>query len=162
MDVTIVDARPEDLEAILALQKIAYRSEAELYDDFSIPPLVQTLDEIEADFRRQLFLKAVSRGGVVGSVRAHEKNGVCFIGRLIVDPNLQNKGVGARLTAEVEKRFGRAKRFELFTGSKSEKNLYFYRKLGYSEFKREALSGKLTLIFLEKAFPSPSFDIYRE
>ena len=35
-----------DAEEILALQKLAYQSEAEIY---SIPPLVQTLEEMEAD-----------------------------------------------------------------------------------------------------------------
>ncbi len=32
-----------DAEEILSLQKLAYRSEAEIYNDFNIPPLVQTL-----------------------------------------------------------------------------------------------------------------------
>jgi hypothetical protein len=35
-----------DAEKILSLQKIAYRSEAEIYDDFTIPPLKQTSEEI--------------------------------------------------------------------------------------------------------------------
>jgi hypothetical protein len=33
----------------LALQKLAYRSEAEIYDDYTIPPLTQTLGEMRAD-----------------------------------------------------------------------------------------------------------------
>jgi hypothetical protein len=33
----------EDAEEILALQKLAYVSEAEIIDDFTIPPLHQTL-----------------------------------------------------------------------------------------------------------------------
>lgn len=138
------------MEKILALQQIAYKSEAEIYNDYSIPPLVQTIDEIRSEFAEVLFLKAISQGGIVGSVRAREKDGVCFIGRLIVDPEHQNRGIGARLMAEIEKRFKSVKRFELFTGHKSVKNLYFYNKSGYREFRRETLSDALTLIFLEK------------
>ena len=39
----IEPAMIEDAAEILALQKLAYRSEAEIYNDFSIQPLLQTL-----------------------------------------------------------------------------------------------------------------------
>jgi len=46
----ISQASIEDVEAILKLQKIAYQSEARLYNDFSISRLTQTLEQIKADF----------------------------------------------------------------------------------------------------------------
>ncbi|HJU34920.1 MAG TPA: hypothetical protein VJ695_07345 [Nitrososphaera sp.] len=51
-------ANPVDAEAILDLQKSAFVSEAKIYDDYIIPSLTQTLDEIKNDFRKQTFLKA--------------------------------------------------------------------------------------------------------
>lgn len=42
----IKKAEVSDAEEILSLQKLAYKSEAELYNDFNIPPPVQTLKEI--------------------------------------------------------------------------------------------------------------------
>lgn len=150
MNIKTLKAGVRDLEEILALQKIAYRSEAEIHDDFSIPPLHQTLIEIKEEFQNQQFLKIVEHGKIIGSVRAHEKNGTCFIGKLIVDPSFHNQGIGTKLLSEIEGQFEYTKRFELFTGYKSKKNLYLYNKLGYKEFKRDKVSGKLTLIFLEK------------
>ena len=38
-------ATQDDAEELLSLQKISFRSEAELYNDFSITPLLQTLEE---------------------------------------------------------------------------------------------------------------------
>ncbi|MDF9409616.1 hypothetical protein L7E55_14865 [Pelotomaculum isophthalicicum JI] len=76
----IEKAMATDVEEILALQKLAYVSEAEIYDDFSIPPLVQTLKEIKDEFRNQVFLKAVINGTIVGSVRAYQKEETCYIG----------------------------------------------------------------------------------
>lgn len=35
----------EDAKEILELQKLAYVSEAEIYNDYSIPPMMQTLDQ---------------------------------------------------------------------------------------------------------------------
>lgn len=44
----------------------------------------------------------------------------------------------------------KAIQYELFTGHKSEKNLYLYKKLGYTEFKREKVNDNLTLVYLKK------------
>jgi len=139
-----------DAEAILALQKLAYRSEAEIYDDFEIPPLRQTLAEMQQDFARQLVLKATLDGRIVGSVRAHERAGTCHIGRLIVHPACQNRGIGRRLMAAIEERFRGVPRYELFTGQRSARNLAFYHKLGYVAFRTEAASERLSIVYLEK------------
>ena len=122
-------ATREDAAEILALQKLAYRSEAEIYDAYDIPPLTQALAEMEADLERQTVLKAVMEGRIVGSVRAYEREGTCHIGRLIVHPEQQNRGLGARLLREIEAAFPQVERYELFTGHRSERNLYLYAKL---------------------------------
>lgn len=124
-----------DAEEILSLQKLAYQSEAEIYNDFNIPPLVQTLEEIKKDFGIQFLLKAVMDEKIIASVRAHTKEGTCYIGRLIVHPDFQNQGIGTKLMYEIEKIFSTCQRFELFTGARSERNLYLYQKLGYKIFK---------------------------
>ena len=135
---------------ILTLQKTAYISEAEAHNDFTIPPLQQTIENMQAEFEYQVILKAEQGDKIVGSVRGYEKNGTCFIGKLIVDPVVQNQGIGTRLMKEIEQRFGEVERYELFTGFKSGKNLYFYKKLGYEKFKQEQKSTKLTLIYMQK------------
>ena len=50
LHITIERANIEDAKEILDLQKLTYQSEAENYNDYTIPPLTQTLEEIEADF----------------------------------------------------------------------------------------------------------------
>lgn len=44
--ITIIKATKKDAEEILKLQKLAYISEAKIYNDYSIPPLTQTLPEV--------------------------------------------------------------------------------------------------------------------
>jgi ribosomal protein S18 acetylase RimI-like enzyme len=150
MDTIIERATLEDAEELLNLQKLAYQSEAALHGEYDIPPLTQTLEGMRADFERQVILKATSQGRIVGSVRGYLSGGTCYVGRLIVHPDVQNHGLGTRLMSEIEGAFGQAERFELFTGHKSERNLYLYRKLGYRPFRQEKVSDALTLIFLEK------------
>jgi phosphoribosylanthranilate isomerase/ribosomal protein S18 acetylase RimI-like enzyme len=149
--VRIEPARLEDAAEILALQKLAYRSEAELNQDFSIPPLIQTRAEIESEFSDKRFLKACTGGRIVGSARGELRDGACHIGRLIVHPDWQNRGIGSRLLRAAEALFAEAERFELFTSDRSERNLYLYRKMGYREFKRESLNERVTLVYLEKS-----------
>ena len=139
-----------DAEEILALRKLAYRSEAEIYNDFKIPPLIQTLENIEKDFESQIFLKALTDGRIIGSVRAHSREGTCYIGRLIVHPDFQNRGIGTKLMNEIEKIFGTCRRFELFTGGRRERNLYLYQKLGYKIFKTANITDQTSIVYLEK------------
>ena len=137
-------------EEILCLQKLSYKSKAELFGDFNIPPLLQTIDEIKEEFERLTFLKTVCEEMIIGSVRTYFENDTCFIGKLIVHPGYQNRGIGSELLNSAENLFPNAKRYELFTSDKSLRNLYLYEKHGYREFSREKLSEKLTIIFLEK------------
>ena len=146
----IEKATVSDAEELLALQKLAYRSEAEIYNDFSIPPLIQTLESMKEDFKNQLFLKAFLDGRIIGSVRAYSKEETCHIGRLIVHPDYQNRGIGTRLMNDIERIFNDCKRFELFTGDKSERNLRLYQELGYRIFKASKIMDQTNIVFLER------------
>ena len=149
--IEIKQALPEDADLILQLQIQAYLSEAEIYNDYSIPPLIQSLTEIKREFVEQVFLKAVEENGeIIGSVRAYLEKGSVYVGRLIVQPELQNKGIGTKLMNAIEQHFKIANRYELFTGHKSAQNLYLYQILGYCEFKRIHVNETLVLVYLEK------------
>jgi ribosomal protein S18 acetylase RimI-like enzyme len=148
--IEITAATLADAAEILALQKLCYRSEAELTGDFEIPPLLQTQGSIEQDFARQCVLKAVFGDVIIGSVRAHQQDATCYIGRLIVRPDIQNRGLGKRLMARIEAEFPGASRFELFTGEKSERNRYLYGRLGYRVVRTEPINARTTLVFMEK------------
>ena len=146
----IEQAQLSDAPQILALQKLAYLSEAEIWQDYTIPPLTQTLEETEHEFQTQTVLKVILDGRIIGSVRAYLREGTCYIGKLIVHPDFQNQGIGAKLLRAIEEHFAQARRYELFTGEKSQRNLYFYQKWGYRIFRKEELTDRVTLVFLEK------------
>ena len=154
MDVTIGPARVGDAEQILKLQYLCYQDEVALYDDWSLPPLTESLWSLLGAYDRQRILAARLGDEVVGSVRGTVVEGTCRIGRLAVHPRLRRRGLGTRLMAAIEGHCAGADRYELFTGHRSEANLRLYRRLGYAEFRREAISPRLQLVYLEKAAPS--------
>ena len=143
-------AEIKDLNVIFELQKLCYEENALRYSDPNIPPLTQTINDIYDEFTGSLFLKCVLEDKIVGSVRANERDGTCYIGKLIVHPEYQNRGIGKKLMKEIESVFEHIKRYELFTGYKDDKNLYLYKKLGYREFKSVQIKNNLFLIYLEK------------
>jgi ribosomal protein S18 acetylase RimI-like enzyme len=150
MEAQIEVAKVVDAEAILSLQRKAYQSEAALYQDWSIPPLTETLKDLQSEFGQMTVLKAVATAGLVGSVRGTVKGSTCAVGRLIVDPKFQRRGIGSQLMRSLELLFPAVARFELFTGSRSEVNIRLYEHLGYRIFRTQVLSPKVTLVFMEK------------
>lgn len=146
----ITQAKREDLRDILDLQYLAYQSEAEIYNDHNIPPLKQTLEDVESEFDKGVILKATDEtGNIIGSVRAFRENGSVYIGKLIVHPNRQRQGIGTALLSAVEAHF-HDQRYELFTGSKSVRNIALYERLGYKIYTVKKIDDNLEFVYLEK------------
>jgi GNAT superfamily N-acetyltransferase len=146
-------ANENDAEEILTLQKLAFQSEAALYNDYTIPPLTQTLEDLRREIGTLCFLKLLRDGRIAGSVHAEQKAGTCFINRLMVHPGVQGHGLGKVLMHAIENRFPQAQRFQLATGDLSVRNLNLYHALGYREFKAQMLTDKVRMVFLEKNTP---------
>ncbi len=146
----IIQAAIEDAAEILSLQKLAFQSQVAIYQDNNLPPLTQTIEELEKEFETKLVLKAVGDGEIIGSVRALADGDTCHIDRLIVHPDHQGRGLGASLMINIEGRFAGIRRFELYTGMKSARNIHLYTKLGYKPYKELPASKSVTLIYMEK------------
>lgn len=160
MSVTISAAAGNDAEQILKLQYLCYQSEAELYGDYSIAPLTQTLDDLRAELGGGCVLVARLGEEVVGSVRGTvDGAGTAVITGLIVHPRMRRHGLGGRLLTAIEEQLAAewsAKRYRLATGQRSEVNLRLYRNRGYQATHTEQISRTLTLVTLEKE-AAPAF-----
>jgi GNAT superfamily N-acetyltransferase len=139
-----------DLPLILELQKLCFLENAQRYNNYQIPQLVQTIDELQADYKKWLIFKYEDNGKIIGSIRAYEENNICYIGRLMVHPDSQNRGIGGKIMSDIEGWFPEVNRFELFTGDKDHKNINFYSKIGYKQFKEESLEDNVKFIYFEK------------
>ncbi|MET9955973.1 GNAT family N-acetyltransferase [Streptomyces sp. NPDC006339] len=157
MSVTISAAEAQDAEHILKLQYLCYQREAEIYQDWSIEPLTQSLDALRAELAEGKGFVARLGDEIVASVRGRlDEDGTVRIAKLIVHPRLQRHGLGGRLLDAIESHFAgepapAAKRFQLFTGHRSEGNLRLYRSKGYEQVATREIGPRLTLVTLEKA-----------
>lgn len=150
LDIRMAEAA--DLEPILALQKLAYAQEAALYAERDLPPLTQSLAELEDELERGASLfKVVAEERIVGAVRVRLIDRTCHVERLVVHPERRRQGIGSALLRAVETRFAdRARRFEISAGEQSVGSLRLCRRHGYEPVRRERLSPRLTLVYLEK------------
>ena len=146
----IIRAEKGDLQKILDLQYLAYQSEARLFDNQDILPLKQTLTDVENGYQKGIILKALDEDKtIIGSVRAFCDNGTVYIGKLMVHPKMQKKGIGTKLLLEIENEYPN-QRYELFTSTRSEKNIALYQKLGYKIFDEEQVTEELRFVYMEK------------
>jgi len=148
-----------DAGEVLTLQRAAYASEALIYGDPTLPPLVQTLAEITDELSNCLGHKAIRGSRLVGAVRSVVDGDSLRIGRLTVAPDLQGMGLGSALLAAAESDAGpEVTSAVLFTGHLSAGNLRLYERHGYVEERREDVRDGLTLVYLRKSLASRAGD----
>ncbi|PKG62755.1 MULTISPECIES: GNAT family N-acetyltransferase [Pseudoalteromonas] len=146
----ILEAKIEDAPIILQIQKEAYISEAELHNDFSIPPLTQSLAELESEFNNKCILKIVLNDQIIASGQVKLNGSTSYIGRMAVKVDFKGMGIGSKLLSALEQFYPKANHVELFTGINSKVNLGMYERRGYRRIKEEVL-GKTTVVFLGKS-----------
>ncbi|TFV85370.1 GNAT family N-acetyltransferase [Microbacterium sp. dk485] len=143
---------PADAGEVLTLQRAAFVSEALIYGDADMPPLTQTLEELQAELVENLGCVAVAGSRIVAAARAQRDGDLLLIGRIAVAPDMQGAGLGSLILHAVEER-GReagAREAELFTGRLSEANLRLYTREGYRESERAGGETGEDQIFLRK------------
>lgn len=146
----IKKAEIDDLQEILDLQYLAYQSEAKLFHNPEIPPLKQKLEDVLREYQKGIILKAVEEDNIIiGSVRGYLSNGTVSIGKLMVHPRKQGQGIGTKLLLAIEKEYPN-QRYELFTSTRSTKNIELYEKLGYRIFDEKKITEELKFVYLEK------------
>ncbi|MFE3454492.1 GNAT family N-acetyltransferase [Nonomuraea sp. NPDC059194] len=146
----IARAVAQDAGEILTVQRAAYVTEAQLYGDPFIPPLVESADQVRRAIASALVLKATDGDRIVGAVRGQLAGATCLVGRLMVAPDAQGRGIGTALLEALHEQVAEARAFDLFTGHLSEDNLRLYRRLGYKETHRERMDDHLTLVHMRR------------
>lgn len=144
-----------DAEAIADLVLRAFEAQCELYNDWTLPPMSETAETVAAAMQDGIVLVTEIKGRIVGSVRGRLRDdNIVDIGRLVVEPELQCRGLGRELARTLEARYPQASLFEIFTGHRSAGSLHLYESLGYVRVREIPLYEGLSLIYLHKPGPA--------
>ena len=124
---------PGDVGELFTLQRACWVQEQHDNPGVEIPALAESLADVEAWTRTDTVLVARSAGRLVGAVRGRAgDDGTWDIGRLMVAPDLQGRGLGRELLGLIEEAAPETTTgFALFTGAGSARNQRMYKKAGY-------------------------------
>lgn len=148
-DIVIAPISDEDAGEVLTVQRAAFVSEAAIYGSVDMPPLTQTLPELEAELRSESGFTARVDGRLVGAIRYVERDDLLLIGRIAIAPDMQGEGIG-RMLLEAAENASQAGVAEMFTGSLSEANIRLYESCGYVEHERVPDGDGTAQVFLRK------------
>lgn len=133
-----------DLAELVVLQRCCWVQEAIANDTLAVPALHETADEVEAWATSWTTLVVRRRTRLVAAVRGRAEGSDWQVGRLMVAPDLAGRGVGAALLDLIEQAAPQEiRRYVLFTGGRSERNLRFYRRAGYELSQTPAAPGHI-------------------
>jgi len=144
-------AVPADAGELWTLQRAAYLPEARRHGSFDLPPLTETLEEVVAALSTGTVLVARLGPRLVGSVRGQlAADDVWYVGRLLVAPDQEGRGLGSALMERIEQLAApTARTLRLLTGVHSTTTLGFYARRGYLEVERWDHPGA-PVVVLEK------------
>lgn len=141
-----------DAGELLTLQRAAYLTEARAHQDFELPPLTQSIEELCAELADPAVVALGVREGarLIGSVRLRRQGAVVELGRLCVVPDRQGQGLGTLLLQAAESAFRRVQEIRLFTGEYSTANIRLYERVGYVETGRTPVGNYALVHFVKR------------
>jgi ribosomal protein S18 acetylase RimI-like enzyme len=141
-----------DAGEALTVQRAAFLDEARLYGVVDIPPLVETLDDLQREIGTTITLGAFAGHRLVGSARLSVDGTIGWISRVAVAPDQQGRGIGGALLDRLEAEAPRVvTAFELCAGAESGANIAMYARRGYREFERRQDAAGIDLVCMRKA-----------
>lgn len=131
-----------DAGEIWTMARACWVTEARDHDSFEIPALTESLLDVQEWLTAWHTWVVRSHGRLIGSVRARRTHDLWDIGRLMVAPDLQGRGLGKALLAYAEQQAPvEVAGFSMFTGGHSVDNLRMYRRAGYEICGRSTYAG---------------------
>ena len=125
-------ARPADAGELLTLQRACWVQEQQANPDVFIPPLHESLADIEAWMQEWAVLVLRRADRLIAAARGRAHGQTWDVGRLMVAPDLQGQGLGRSLLSAIEDAAPPdVTTYELFTGVGSSGNIRMYKRAGY-------------------------------
>jgi ribosomal protein S18 acetylase RimI-like enzyme len=141
-------ADPAVAEALVAVQRAAYRVEAELLGTDDLPPLRDRSTDLRASGER--FLGAWLDGRLVGAVSWKEDpGGTVDIHRLAVDPGAFRRGIGSALLQALEARLEPA-RTVVATAAANLPARRLYETRGFRPVAEQVAAGGVRIVTMER------------
>ena len=124
-----------DSQQVHSLTKKAFIAYAhEIRKQGHVDALDETIEDVDFDIKHKHVYLCLLDGHLVGAVRfAVLKDGIAYLSRLAIDPDIQSIGIGGLLLEKAHQECRRlgVRAITLYTASKKTSSVAFYLKNGY-------------------------------
>lgn len=125
-------AVPSDAGELLTLQRACWVTEQQDNPEVRIPALHEDLAQVQSWMGEWTTFVLRVGGRLVGAARGRQDGASWDVGRIMVAPDLQGRGLGRLLLATIEAvPPPEVSGFVLFTGARSARNIRLYKRAGY-------------------------------
>jgi len=133
LEVRVRPATRADAGEVFTLTRACWLQEQWANPGVVIPALEESFEDAVRGLEEWTTLVAVAGARIVGSARGRlEGEDVWDVGRVMVAPDLQGRGLGRHLLARIEEAApAEVASYSLFTGAGSADNIRMYKKAGY-------------------------------
>jgi ribosomal protein S18 acetylase RimI-like enzyme len=132
------------LQRLMAVQRAAYRVEADLIGAISLPPLHETPAQLRACGEH--FLGAYLDGELAGAVGYKRDGALVDIHRLVVDPAAFRRGLATRLLDELERHEADARDWTVGTGRDNAPARALYERRGFRPVEERIVPGGIVWV----------------
>lgn len=146
MKIKIQRTSVNEADALLDIQREAFKEDLEIYQDYETSPATESkerlLRKVTNSFHYTVFMDNIIIGGI--EVRRLSETQF-YLNRVYLIPDYQNHGIGFKLMEFVENEFPEALEWTLSTPYLNYRNQYFYEKFGYKKIGEQKITEKLIL-----------------
>jgi ribosomal protein S18 acetylase RimI-like enzyme len=133
--------------ALVALQRAAYRVEADVLGLDDLPPLRETVAQLRAS--RETFLGAFEADALVGAVSFKRRGGSIDIHRLVVRPDRFRHGIGTALLDALDAIEAPARTF-VAAAALNTAAVRLYERCGFRPVTERTVAGGVRILELER------------
>ena len=134
---------------ILKLQKRAYKVEAEWIGCNRIPPLYETLEQLQQ--LNELFFVYMKQDVISGAIAIEHNHAGIHICRVMVDPSSFRKGIARKLLTYVDELVGNNTSLFVSTGANNLPAIRLYTAMGFEQVGTKKVGDGLLLAqFIKK------------
>ena len=130
------------------LRQAAYAVESQLIDYAQLPPLLETVEDLQ--HAREHFLTFQEAEQIIGAVSYVQAGDTLEICRLVVSPTHFRRGIAGRLLQALETIQPGIRQIIVSTAEKNLPAVTLYEKHGYHIARRTVLEDGLVLVELQK------------
>lgn len=140
----------EDAAALVEVQRRTFDDDSERFAGGpGGPPGYDSVDWQVWAMRKAIYYKILDDDRLIGGIILFDMHHRHFnLGRIYIDPDYQDRGIGTLALHFVEKAHPQAKRWTLDTPSWATRNHHFYEKMGYVKVGEEHLEDMALWLWL--------------